>query len=232
MSITMKSIASKIRRDIRHLGLVRTAYRIFMEAINLCFGLRIIRVFKKEGFDPHFLKSNQAFHYKFLDESQMFELARNPDYHLTEDFVRTALEKGDKCYGAFDGEALACFAWYSTQPTDDDGLTLHFKPGYYYGYAGFTHPQYRGRRLMATRGNRARREYLRHGFKGEVFTIDSHNFRSLRSASASLGIQDIGYIVVLKIGKHAWIHASRGCREHGIYLTMPAAAVEPVPAAR
>jgi hypothetical protein len=231
MSDTMKSIASKIRKEIRHLGLVRTACRIFMEAVNVCFGLRIIRVFKKEIFDPDFLESNEAFQYKFLDESQMFELARNPDNHLTEDFVRTALEKGDECYGGFDGEALACFCWYSNKPTDDEGLTLHFGPDYYYGYAGFTHPKYRGRRLSTIRGNRARREHLRRGFKGEVFTINFHNFRSLRSASASSGLQDIGYVVALKIGKHAWIHNSRGCREHGVYLAKPAAAVEPVPAA-
>jgi hypothetical protein len=227
----MESIVSKVRADIRYFGVARNAYRALMKGINLCVGFRIVRVFKAEVVDPKFLDMNDAFGWQFLDESQMFALARNPDMRLTESFVRTALEKGDECYGGFDGEALACFCWYSNKPTDDEGLTLHFSPDYMYTHAAFTHPAYRGRRLSISRGNRARREFLRRGLKGEVFTIDSHNFRSLRGLGQDTGIQDIGTIVALKIGKHAWIHASRGCREHAIYLAKPAAVPEPVPIA-
>ena len=226
----LNAIASRIRRDIQHFGVARTAYEVFMTGINLCFYLRIVRVFKKEVVDPDSLKSNEAFQWQFLDESQLLELARNPDNKLAESFVQTALEKGDECYGAFDGEALAHCAWHSNKPTDDEGLTFHFSPDYMYLYAAFTHPKYRGRRLTVSRGMRARREYLGRGFKGTVGTIDSHNFRSLRSASALPGLQYIGYIIVLKIGRHAWIHTSRGCREHGFSLAKSAAA-EPVAAA-
>ena len=224
----MKPIASRIRRDIRYFGVARTAYEVFMKGINLCFDLRIIRVFKHDVVDPDFFDSNGAFQWQFLDESQMFELARNPDNHLTESFVQTALEKGDACYAGFDGETLAYFGWYSNKPTDDEGLTFHFSPDYMYGYAAVTDPKYRGRRLHTISMNRALREHLGRGFKGVVSTIASHNFGSLRSIS-HFDVQDIGYIFVLKIGRHAWIHASRGCREHGFFLAKPAAAAEPVP---
>jgi hypothetical protein len=228
----MESIASRIRRDIRLFGVARTAYEIFMIGINLCFFFTIFKVFKNEAVDADFPESKEALQWQFLDETQMFDLARNPDYQRTESFVQTVLEKGDECYGGFDGEALACYRWYSNMPTDDQGLMLHFRPDYMYGYAGFTHPKYRGRRLSGIGRKRALREYLGRGLKGEVFVVESHNFRSLRSAYGTLGVQQIGYIVALKIGRHAWIHNSRGCREHGIYLAKSAAAVEAVPAAR
>ena len=220
----MESIATRIRRDIRQFGVVRTAYEVFMKGINRCFCLRIVKVFKKEVYDPAFVENHEDFQWRFLSERRMFDLARDPDNQLTESFVRTALEKGDACYGGFDGEALACFGWYSNEPTDDDGLTFHFGPEYMYEYAAFTYPKYRGRRLSVSRGNRARREYLSRGFKGTVFTIDSHNFHSLRSSLVSLGVQYIGCILVLKIGRHVWIHANRGCREQGVYLAKPAVA--------
>ncbi len=231
LPVKSNAIASKIRRDIRHFGVARTAYEVFMNGINLFFYLTIISVFKNELLNPDLPESNEAFHCKFLDESQLLELARNPDNKLTESFVQTALEKGDECHAGFDGEELACYAWFSNKPTDDEGFTFHFSPDYMYQYAAFALPKYRGRRLSLIRGGRARHEYLGRGFKGVVLTIESHNFRSLRAAYPSLGLQYIGYIVALRIGRFAWILNSRGCREHGISLAKPAAAPEPVPMA-
>jgi GNAT superfamily N-acetyltransferase len=223
----MEPIATRIRNNIKHFGVARTAYEVFMTAINLCVDFRIIKVIKREVLNPDFLESDEAFQWQFLDESQMFELARHPDIHLTESFVQTALEKGDECYACFDGEELASFGWYSNKPTDDEGQTFYFEPDYMYGYAAFTHPKYRRRGLHTIRMSRVLREYLDRGYKGLVSAIYSHNLRSLRAATR-LGAQDIGYIVMLKVGKHAWIHNSRGCREHGIYLANPAASQETV----
>ena len=194
-----------------------------MKAINLCFIFTIVRVFKNE-LDPLDSLEIETFQFKFLDEREMLELARNPDNKLNEAFVRAALEKGDECYAGFDGEELACIAWYSNKPTDDEGLVFHFSPDYMYVYAGVTYPKYRGRRLNVVRANRARRAYISRGFKGLIYNVDSHNFGSLR-AIRTPGNQEIGFIVALRIGRHAWIYNSRSCREHGIYLAKPAAAV-------
>ncbi len=227
LPMKLTAIASRIRGDIQHVGVAKTAYEVFMRGINLCVDFTISKALKIEVVNPDFLESEDSLQWQFLDESQLFESARSPDTELTESFVQSALEKGDECYGAFDGEALACYGWYSNKPTDDDGLTVHFRPDYIYMYKGVTHPKYRGKRLHAIGMNRALREYLGRGFKGFVSTVDSHNFSSLRSVYR-LGYQDVGYIVALKIGSHLWMHTSRGCREHGFFFAKPAAAAEPV----
>lgn len=207
--------------DVRHFGLLRAGYALGMKTINLLIDLRIIRVFKCETVDPDYLETDQPIEWRCLNEHEIRQLARDGTH--TEEFVRTALAKGDECYGGFDGDLLVSHGWYSTRPTDDEGLTFQFGSGYMYQYAASTHRQYRGRRITPVRGNLARREHLRRGYKGTVFTIDSHNFPALHAMSS--GAEGVGRFVVLKFGRLAWIRTSRGCREHGFSLERPA---EPV----
>jgi hypothetical protein len=172
--------------------------------------------------NPDYLVCKEPYQWQFFEESQLWELATNPDNTLSERLLQSALQKGDECYGALDGDALACYGWYSNKPTDDEGLTVHFSPSYMYMYAGHTHPKYRGKRLHAIGMNRALRAYLGRGFKGLVSFVASHNFSSLQSVYR-MGYQDIGKIVVLKFGRHLFMHTSRGCREHGVFLAKPEA---------
>lgn len=222
----MYRIAARLGSDLRYLGLLRTGYQIMMKVINLCCDFRIIRVSKRETVHPDFLDDGDRLTWRFLDDRQLAELAAQPDGTLTPSAARAAIARGDECFGAFDGDQLACYAWYSNQPTDDDGLTVQFSPDYVYSYAAVTLPEYRGRRLHPIRMNRVLREYLARGRKGIVSTIDSQNFRALRGA-AKLGVEEIGYVVVLKFGNRAWTYASSGCRRHGFSLSMP----EPAPPA-
>ena len=116
----------------------------------------------------------------------------------------------------------------ANNPINDNGLTVHFSSDYIYTYGSVTVPKYRGKRLHAIRATRALREYRRRGFKGVLGLVDSHNFSSLKSVYR-MGYQDIGCVVVLKLGRHVWMHTSRGCREHGVFLAKPTAVVqEPV----
>jgi hypothetical protein len=223
----MASITSKICTDIQHGGIANTAYEVLMEGINLCVDFRIAKVMKLEVVNPDFLESEDSFQWQFVDESRLFELAKHPNSGLTARFLHTALEKGDECYGAFDGETLASYGWYSNKPTNDDGLTVHFIPSYMYMYKGVTQRNYRGRRLHAIGMNRALHEFLGRGFKGLVSHVASHNFSSLRSVYR-LGYQDIGYVVVLKFRSQVMAYASGGCRQYGFYLAKPTAALQPV----
>lgn len=217
------AIISRIRTDIQNLGVVKTGYEILMEGINVLITFRIFKAMKIETVNPKYLESSEPLEWRFIEEPVLLELAENPENKLTEDFVRNATSRGDQCYGALDNGALAACGWYSNQPTDDNGLDVHFSRDYIYMYAGFTHPNYRGKRLHAIGMNRALREYLDRGYKGLVSHVESHNFRSLQSVYR-MGYQDIGKIFVIKLGGLAWMHSSRGCREHGFYVAKPAAA--------
>jgi hypothetical protein len=127
---------------------------------------------------------------------------------------------------------VVAYGWYSNQPTDIDGLELHFSPDYMYMYSGYTHPRVRGLRLHAIGMNRALAAYLERGHKGLISYVESHNYRSLQSVYR-MGYEDIGRVVILKLGKLPLMFASRGCREHDFVITRPTETVraEPVAAA-
>jgi hypothetical protein len=216
----LKKIATRIRNDIQHYGLVKTAYEMLIEAINLVVDFRITKAMKIEEVNPALLDCDEPLEWRFLEAGHLLELATDPDNKMEESFVRAALDKGDECYGALDGEVLACYGWYSNKPTDDYDLMVHFSPEYMYMYAGYTNPRYRGKRLHGIGMNRALRAYLGRGFKGLVSTVTSHNAGSLKSVYR-LGYRDIGNITVLKMGRRAWIHSSRGCRQAGFSLALP-----------
>lgn len=215
-----RAIVARLRRDIQRFGVTRTAYAAAMTAINVCVDVRIVRVLKVEATTPAFLEGYETFCWRFLERDELLEMARDPEGPLNEPFVRTALDKGDECFGGFDGDQLACYAWYSNQPTDDQGLTFHFPADYVYSYSGATHPEYRGLKLIGVAFTRAFTQFLDRGFRGVTFAVDSHNYAVMRSA-AQVAAQEVGRILVFKLGRLAWMHASRGCRQHGFYLTKP-----------
>jgi hypothetical protein len=216
----LTAVASRIRNDIQHAGFARTAYEVLMEGINLVVDFRINKAMTLETVNTDLLESDEPLDWRFFSESELFALIDYPGSQLNERFLHAALDKGDECYGAFDGDDLACYGWYSNKPTNDNGLTVHFNPDYIYMYRGVTPHKYRGKRLHGIGMNRALREYLGRGHKGLVSTVDSHNFSSLKSVYR-LGYKDIGYVIVLKLRSQVFAHSSRGCRKYDFYLSKP-----------
>jgi len=213
-NMNLNSIGRLIRRDIEYFGPVKTFYDLLVRMINRVVFCKILKGIKVETVNPDYLETDQGFQWQFLSKAQLEELANNPDHDITAGFLQAALEKGDECYGALDGQVLASYGWYSNKPTEtSDELTLHFASEYIYMYKGFTHPKYRGKRLHAIGMNRALQEYRNQGYKGLVSYIESNNFSSLKSAHR-MGYQGFGRVVILKIGNHPFIYASPGCREY------------------
>jgi hypothetical protein len=215
----LTKIRDFLRRDVKHFGVGKTIYDLSFRTINRCVYFKVLRAMKIESVHADYLDSDSQFRWQFFDEKQLCEFSETPEYYITEDNLRAFREKGDQCYGAMDGDRLTCYGWYSNKPTEAvDGLTLHFNSDYVYMYRGYTHPDYRGKRLHAIGMNRALREFLGRGSKGLVSYVESNNFGSLQSVYR-MGYQDFGSVVVLKIRNHPFIHASRGCRQQGFLLS-------------
>src|SRR5204863_3951591 len=97
--------------------------------------------------DPQLFEA-PGFTGRFAAPDELCRLTGDPTYDLPADFVTQALERGDRCYGLWQGDLLAAYGWYSNQPTAiDDQFILHFDPAYTYMYKGFTLPAFRGQRL-------------------------------------------------------------------------------------
>lgn len=151
-------------------------------------------------------------------------LAHSSDeYDMTTDFVREAVGKGDDCFAMFDGDRLASFGWYSNQPTHiSDGLVLHFDPSWVYMYKGFTHPDYRGKRLHGIGMSLALRAYTERGSRGLISYVKSNNFQSLRSI-ARMGYRIFGDIYLARVMGRPVAWATPSCKAYGFRLESVAA---------
>jgi hypothetical protein len=147
----------------------------------------------------------------------------SPEYEMTSTFARDALEKGDQCFGMFDGDRMASFGWYSNQPTNiSDGLRLHFDPSWVYMYKGFTHPDYRGKRLHGTGMSLALLAYTQQGSRGLISYVKSNNFQSLRSIER-MGYRIFGDIYLARVMGRPVTWSTPGCKPYGFRLEMAAA---------
>jgi hypothetical protein len=144
----------------------------------------------------------------------------SPEFEMTTEFARGALDKGDECYGIFDGDRMVSFGWYSNQPTHiSDGLVLHFYPSWVYMYKGFTHPDYRGKRLHGIGMSLALRAYTERGSRGLISYVKSNNFQSLRSIER-MGYRIFGDIYLARVMGRPVTWSTPGCRPYGFRLEM------------
>lgn len=165
-----------------------------------------------------FLKVPEGFTGRFLTEAELQALAATGEYEISKEFLSGALEKGDECYALLEGSRVAAFGWYSRRPTAvNEELTLHFDPAYVYMYFGYTHADYRGKRLHAFGMTHALRAYTERGCQGMVSFVESDNFASLRSCER-MGYKVAGRIHSAKVGGKYWIRASKGCKAFGFRL--------------
>jgi len=95
--------------------------------------------------------------------------AATAEYEMTPEFVESALGKGGNCLALFDRGRLASFGWYSNKPNRSSaGLVLHFDPSWVHMYKGFTHPDYRGKRLHGIGMTQAVRDCAAQGYQGLI----------------------------------------------------------------
>ena len=160
-----------------------------------------------------------SFAARFADRDEVFANC-SAQYDMTRDFAREALDKRDECFAIFDGDRLASYGWYSNQPTlISDGLVLHFDPSWVYMYKGFTHPDYRGKRLHGIGMSLALRAYTERGSRGLISYVKSNNFQSLRSIER-MGYRIFGDIYLARVMGRPVTWSTPGCRPYGFRLEM------------
>lgn len=130
-----------------------------------------------------------------LDATGLSPLITDGTWDLTEEFVHEAFARGDCCIGAYDGEQLCGYAWYTEKETAvERGLTLTPMSGLTYSYKHFTHPSARGQAVQRCLAGAAVASRRSEGGAGLVTLIAVDNFASRRSV-ASVGAKVTGFVL-------------------------------------
>jgi hypothetical protein len=211
----------EIRRNMEDFGASHALYDLLIRAVNKAATLKILKGVKIERADPQYLKCPPGYKLERLDALALRRFATEETYGLSAQFLDEALAKGDACYALLDGGNLASYGWYSNKPTriDPAELLLHFSRHYIYMYKGFTHADYRGRRLHAIGMTCALQDYLRRGFRGILSYVESNNFASLKSVYR-MGYTDFGKIYIARLAGRYLLHCDAGCRAYGFRVEL------------
>lgn len=212
---------NRIREQAKAFGTGAAIHDVQIRALNRVVPFQILKGMTAvvADVDPKMFEA-PGFETRFATREELLTSTANPEVaeEMSAAFVDEALERGDTCYGIFDGGVLASFGWYSNQPTPiSSDLLLHFDPAWVYMYKGYTLPAYRGKRLHGIGMSLAMRAFTEQGSRGLISYVKSNNFQSLRSI-ARMGYRIFGDVYALRAFGRAFTWASPGCKAYDFHL--------------
>ncbi len=155
---------------------------------------------------------------RFLTANEVATFSQFPEYDLHESLVQKAFAGTDLCFaGLVDGQ-LASYGWYSLAteiPVRESGQLMHVPPNAAYMHNGFTHPDFRGRRLHGIGMGRALNELSNRGITALLSDVDWANQASLRSCHR-LGYRELGNLYSFALGPARFAVKPRRAREFGV----------------
>jgi GNAT superfamily N-acetyltransferase len=198
----------------RH-GFARTLHHFAYRLLNRCFPYLTMKCICIDTQELKTPKGDFPYEGRFLETSELLEFARNeacPGSGLTPYVIPALKGNGAECFGVLDGNTLAAFCWYSTNPPEriNDHWVVHFDPGCVYVYFVFTDPAYRGQRLLPHGIRLAMAEYARRGYPKLAAFVESANYDSLKSFYR-MGFRDFGMIRAVKLFGKQFAYHGRGC---------------------
>lgn len=205
---------------LRHLGLRRTLLRAGYIALNQILDVEVFGcLFLVVGDENDTYLNSGPLEARFLEEEEVIELSRDPSNGLREPKeTERALAQGDLCYALLDSGRpvnLCLFSNGLTHLVDD--LYVRFDATWWYMYGGYTHPDWRGRRLHAIGVVRGFRELQKQGVDRLVTLYERTNYRSLVSLRR-MGWQPCGTLWRLGVAGHSRLGRSKRARGQGISL--------------
>lgn len=155
--------------------------------------------------------------YRFVDADRLRREAGAEGSGLTLEDVERQLAAGEECFGAFVGDVLASYVWFSPGPAHLAGrIFVHFDPSYALSRWAFTRKDHRGLHLHPLCKQKALEVYTARGRRGILSVVHAWNFPSL-NAAAQLGCVRVGYMGTA----HGRFWTSKRCRRAGIWLGDP-----------
>ncbi len=163
------------------------------------------RLFQRHVMEVVWLDLRQAvacqpvpgFDYRFLTAEEVHQNSEDPclDLDMT---LAEEIDRGESlCFAAMEHGRIAAYGWYAIQRAAPDhcfGVGIRLPAHVSYMFKGYTHPDFRGRRLHAVVMGLALGALSLRGIQALISTVEWTNEASLRSCDR-LGYRRLGRIV-------------------------------------
>lgn len=166
--------------------------------------------------EPPPIESGLSF--RFLTPAEIRACAADPVNDIDPWLVERAEAGQELCFGVFVNERLAGYGWCSfgtIDPRHCEGVAMSCPAHVAYTYKGFTHPEFRGRRLNGQRVLLAARQLAARRIEKIVALVDWTNTPSMRSC-VDTGGTVLGRLVTIGLGRQRWPFSPKSAREIGI----------------
>lgn len=200
-----------LRDRLRHAGLGATLSHYLGRVLHACG----VEVFRLLSLTPDTVRGAAAAGVA-IDRQQLLDAALHPEAGLTPAEASAALDRGEVCYGIFDGPLLASHDFCTNGPAHLTGdLDVRVAPEWAYSRWAFTADSHRGRGLHAKVKRFALDAAVAEGRQGLLSLVSMGNVPLLRAASR-LGCRRVGTLVVFRRRGKQWAWLSPACRRLGL----------------
>ncbi len=178
-----------------------------------------------------------GFEFRFLTADEVWHFSNDPSLDLGVSLAGE-IDRGESlCFAALENGRVAAYGWYAIQhaaPGHCFGVGIRLPAHVSYMFKGFTHPEYRGKRLHGAVMGLALAALSARGIRALISTVKWTNEASLRSCDR-LGYQRLGRIVQTggsghrKVTVPASLHQQTGVEfVAASEWTVPATPLQPV----
>jgi hypothetical protein len=151
---------------------------------------------------------------RIVTVEDLLEAARDPIMDLRPASIHAALERGDFCASAFDGDRMIAYVWRSfTTAPHVDGLWVTFERPYRYGYKAFTRAEYRGMHLQDALSYLTEPPCIERGYPMAIAFVETHNYSSI-TQDVRRGNRVVGWAGYLKLFDRVYPFHTPGARKH------------------
>ena len=167
------------------------------------------------------------FEFRALTRPELLRLCADHGYQLSASWVRSALARGDVCFGALHKDRVAAYVWLAYSAARyTDKVWVRTDPASRYTYKVLVRPEYRGLGLAQELYRRADAAALARGRTRAVMVVQADNQASLRAARRD-GFSIVGYAGHVACRGGALAFRSPGARRFGFefYSVQPPRAV-------
>lgn len=155
---------------------------------------------------------------RFLTPAEVELFAQDPANDFAESHVEKAQAGTDLCFAALIDGRLASYGWYTLGRAfaiGDHDLLMRGPSNAAYMHSGFTHPDFRGRRLHGIGMGRALKALSERGVNALLSDVNWANHASLKSC-ARLGYRMLGNLYSFGLGRFRFVSSPKAARNLGV----------------
>ncbi len=189
----------KLSSDIQRWGLVHSLFSRIMRRISRFLGIHVHVVRTADmGDNPQDISIPSNISLRVIPPDQLLEAIADPALLLSHEFVKSAINRGDLVFGAFDGPVLVSYVWRTfNHAPHKDNIWVRVNYPYCYAYNSFTLPNFRGRRISPAVHVFSDTEMFKRGYTHRAGFIALANYASL-AMGKHIGSKIIGYAGYVK----------------------------------